>query len=91
MNKAVLIERLSEEVGLTKADAAAAVECVIECMVDALSKEERITLTGFGSWAVSRRQERAGRNPQTGEAIRIKARNSVRFKPGKHLEFLINH
>ncbi len=91
MNKAALIDRIAESVGLTKNDAAAAVDCMIECMAEALQENQRVTLTGFGSWAVSYRQARAGRNPQTGEAIRIKAKNSVRFKPGKQLESMINH
>ena len=91
MNKAVLIKRIATDVGITKNDASAAVESMIECMGEALQGNERVTLTGFGTWAVSRRQERVGRNPQTGEAIRIKAKNSVRFKPGKRLESRLNH
>lgn len=90
MNKAVLIEKIALDVGLTKNDAAAAVDSMIECMAEALQENQRVTLTGFGTWAVSHRQERTGRNPQTGEAIRIKAKNSVRFKPGKQLELMLN-
>ena len=90
MNKAVLIERIAKDVGITKNDAAAAVESIIESMSEALQDNERVTLTGFGTWAVARRQERTGRNPQTGESITIKAKNSVRFRPGKELESKIN-
>ncbi len=90
MNKSSLVERIAKDVGITKNDAAAAVDVIIESMSDALQENERVTLTGFGTWAVSRRQARAGRNPQTGEAIQIEAKNSVRFKPGKQLESIIN-
>ena len=90
MNKAVLIEKIARDVGITKNDAAAAVESIIDGMSAALRNKQRVTLTGFGTWAVSRRQERRGRNPQTGESIKIKAKNSIRFRPGKQLESMIN-
>ena len=56
----------------------------------ALKKNQRVTLVGFGTWSVSKRKARTGRNPQTGETIKIKAKKAVRFKAGKQLEKALN-
>jgi DNA-binding protein HU-beta len=56
----------------------------------ALKKNQRVTLVGFGTWGVTKRKARIGRNPQTGEAIKIKAKKAVRFKAGKQLERALN-
>jgi DNA-binding protein HU-beta len=90
MNKATLIDKIAGDVGITKNDAAAVVESLIEGITDALKENERVTLVGFGTWGVTRRRARTGRNPQTGEEIRIKAKKAVRFKAGKPLEAVLN-
>lgn len=90
MNKAALIDKISKDVEITKATAAAAVESLVEGMTHALKRNQRVTIVGFGTWGVIRRKARTGRNPQTGETIAIKAKRSVRFKPGKELEGQLN-
>ena len=90
MNKATLIERMAKDAGITKTAAASAVESLIEGVTSALKKNQRVTLVGFGTWGVTKRKARTGRNPQTGEAIKIKAKKAVRFKAGKQLEAAIN-
>ena len=66
------------------------VESVIHGFTVALESNQRVTLSGFGTWTVSARKARTGRNPQTGEAIEIKAKRSVRFRSGKYLEQVLN-
>ena len=90
MNKASLIDKISKDVEITKSDAALAVESLIDGITMALKRNQRVTLVGFGTWAVSERKARTGRNPQTGETIQIKAKNAVRFKAGKQLEAVLN-
>ena len=90
MNKATLIERMAKDAGITKTAAATAVESMIEGVTSALKKNQRVTLVGFGTWGVTKRKARTGRNPQTGEAIKIKAKKAVRFKAGKQLEATLN-
>ncbi|HXV74848.1 MAG TPA: HU family DNA-binding protein [Candidatus Polarisedimenticolaceae bacterium] len=90
MNKATLIEKIAKDTGITKVAAASAIESMIDGVSGALAKDQRVTLVGFGSFGVSRRRARAGRNPQTGETIKIRAKKSVRFKPGKQLETVLN-
>jgi len=90
MNKATLIDKISADAEITKTAAAAAVESLVEGITLALKKNQRVTLVGFGTWTTTKRRARAGRNPQTGETIKIKAKRTVRFKPGKQLEALLN-
>jgi DNA-binding protein HU-beta len=90
MNKATLIDKIAEDAGITKAAAATAVESFTQGITSALRKNQRVTLVGFGTWGVSKRKARTGRNPQTGEAIQIKAKKAVRFKAGKQLEKALN-
>jgi DNA-binding protein HU-beta len=87
MNKADLIERIFAEQGpkVSKAQAARALESVISGITASLVKNERVTISGFGTFASSRRKARVGRNPQTGEPINIPARRVARFTPGKEL------
>ena len=85
MNKADLIEEVSK-VTSTKKEAAAAVDCMIETITKALKKKNDVTLVGFGTFGTSRRKARAGRNPQTGEKIKIKARTVPVFRAGKALK-----
>jgi DNA-binding protein HU-beta len=90
MNKAALIEKMAADAGITKTSAATAVDSLIEGVTGALKKNQRVTLVGFGTFGVSKRKARTGRNPQTGETIKIKAKRAVRFKPGKQLESALN-
>jgi len=90
MNKAMLIEKIAKDADLTKSAAATAVDSMIHGITAALKKNQRVTLVGFGTWAVSKRRARTGRNPQTGEEIKIKAKKAVRFKAGKQLDSALN-
>ena len=81
MNKGELIDAVAKKVGLTKKDATDAVNAVLDTIQGNVKKG--VLLVGFGSFGVSKRKARTGRNPQTGEAIKIKARNVVKFKAGK--------
>lgn len=90
MNKATLIEKIASDAGITKHAAATAVDSLTEGITSALRKNQRVTLVGFGTWGVSKRKARTGRNPQTGEVIQIKAKKAVRFKAGKQLETALN-
>jgi DNA-binding protein HU-beta len=86
MNKGDLIEKIVSEVNVTKADAARVVESVIDGITQSLKKGERTTISGFGTFSVSKRKARVGRNPQTGEPISIPARQVARFTAGKELK-----
>jgi DNA-binding protein HU-beta len=90
MNKAMIIDRMAKDAGITKSAAATAVESMIEGITSALKKNQRVTLVGFGTWGVTKRKARTGRNPQTGETIKIKAKKVVKFKAGKQLESALN-
>ena len=86
MNKADLIEAIAKDVDLSKADAGKALDSLTKRITQSLKKGENVTLVGFGTFSVSKRKARTGRNPQTGEPIKISARKVVRFKAGKELE-----
>ncbi len=87
MNKAELIEQIAQDVVISKTTAGAALESLISGITAALKKKDgKVTLTGFGTFSKSRRNARNGRNPQTGETIKIKAGNVVKFKAGKKLK-----
>jgi DNA-binding protein HU-beta len=85
MNKAELIEAIANNSGLSKADSKKALDAFIETTTDTLKKGDRVALVGFGSWSVSSRAARTGRNPQTGKEIKISAKNVVKFKAGAEL------
>jgi DNA-binding protein HU-beta len=85
MNKAELIAQISEESGITKTQANSALDSFVGAVTKSLKKGDKVTLVGFGTFSVSKRQARNGRNPQTGEVIKIKARKVARFKAGKEL------
>jgi DNA-binding protein HU-beta len=85
MNKAELVAQVAEETGITKTQANAALDSFIDTVTKTLKKGDKVTLVGFGTFSVSKRQARTGRNPQTGEAIKIKAKKVARFKAGKEL------
>lgn len=87
MTKTELIELMANDAGITKTAAAAALNSFFDGVTKALKKKDgKVTLVGFGTFSKSRRKARKGRNPQTGEAIKIKASNVVKFKPGKKLK-----
>lgn len=85
MNKAELIEAISNKAEISKADAKKAVEAFVETTTGALKSGDRVALVGFGSFSTAERAARTGRNPQTGASIEISARNVVKFKPGAEL------
>ena len=85
MNKADLIEKISGDAGVTKTQAGAALDSFVEAVTRSLKGGGKVTLVGFGTFTVSKRKARKGRNPQTGEEITIKARKVARFKAGKEL------
>ncbi|MCF8365146.1 MAG: HU family DNA-binding protein [Bacteroidales bacterium] len=85
MNKAELIDAMAADAGLTKADAKKALDAFIKTTGDALAKGDRVALVGFGSFSVSTRAARTGRNPQTGQELKIAAKKVVKFKSGSEL------
>lgn len=90
MNKAELIDAMASSAGLSKADAKKALDGFVGATTDALKKGDRISLVGFGSFSISERAARTGRNPQTGKEIQIAAKNVVRFKAGADLSSKVN-
>lgn len=85
MNKADLIDAIATKAGLTKADAKKSLDATVEAVSEALKSGDRVALVGFGSFSVSERGARTGRNPQTGKEIKISAKKVVKFKPGADL------
>ena len=85
MNKGDLINKVADDAGITKAQANEAIDAVIEAIGKTLKGGGKVTLVGFGTFSVSKRAARNGRNPKTGETIKIKARKVARFKAGKEL------
>lgn len=90
MNKTDLIDAVAGETDLSKADAARAVDAVVEAITQALKKGDAVTLVGFGTFQVRTRAARSGRNPKTGETIKIAASNNPAFKAGKALKDAVN-
>lgn len=87
MTKAELVESMAKDAGISKAAAADALNSFTANVTKALKKKNgKVTLVGFGTFAKIRRKARKGRNPQTGEPIKIKACNVVKFRPGKKLK-----
>lgn len=85
MNKGELVAKISEDAGISKTQANAAVDSFVEAVTKSLKAGGKLTLVGFGTFSVSKRSARTGRNPQTGETIKIKARKVAKFKAGKEL------
>lgn len=90
MNKAELIAQIAERAKLTNTDAAQALDAMINAVTKALKKGDSVTLVGFGTFAVGKRAARTGRNPRTGETIKIKAAKVPKFRPGKGLKDALN-
>ena len=89
MNKAELIDAIASKSGLTKADAKRALDGFTAAISGALKKGDRVSLVGFGSWSVTTRSARTGRNPQTGKEIKIAAKKVVKFKAGAELSAVV--
>ena len=89
-SKGDLIECVANNADLTKRAAAAAVEAVFDCFAKSLADGDRVQVAGFGTFQISERKERQGRNPQTGAPMTIKASKNVRFKAGKALKDSVN-
>ena len=90
MNKTELVAAMAEQTGLSKKDAEAALKAFTDVVAEELKKGEKVQLVGFGTFEVSERPEREGRNPQTGETMKIAASKSPKFKAGKALKDMIN-
>ena len=83
MNKSELIDQIAKDSGITKTQANEALDSLTSAVVSTLKKGDKVTLVGFGTFSVSSRAARVGRNPQTGAALKIKARKVPKFKAGK--------
>ena len=90
MNKAELIAAVAENADMTKKDAEKAVKAFIDVVTEELKKGEKVQIVGFGTFKVSERAAREGRNPQTGETMTIAASKAPKFKAGKALKDLVN-
>ena len=90
MKKVEWVEAVAKSAGLTKSAAAQAVDATFEAITKALKKGEKVPVVGFGTFGVSKRAAREGRNPRTGETVHIAARNAVTFKAGSALKDSVN-
>lgn len=90
MNKTELIEHMASKADISKKDAQAALEAFVDAVTGALKKQKTVTLVGFGAFDVQSRKARTGRNPQTGEEIKIKASKAPRFRASKSLKAEVN-
>mgnify|MGYP000440062224 FL=1 len=90
MNKTELVAAIAEKTGLTKKDAEGAVKAFTDTVAEQLKAGEKIQLVGFGTFEVAERAARTGKNPQTGEAIKIPASKAPKFKAGKALKDMVN-
>jgi len=90
MNKAEFIDAIADGAELTKADAGRALDAMVAAITKALKKGDTVTLVGFGTFSVRKRGARTGRNPRTGETIKIKASKNPAFKAGKALKDAVN-
>jgi DNA-binding protein HU-beta len=90
MNKQDLISKIAQDTGITKTNAAAAVDSFIEGITKSLKKNQAITFVGFGTFKTAQRKARTARNPQTGAAIKVPKRRVVRFSAGKALKQSLN-
>ena len=90
MNKGDLVEKMAKEAKITKASAEKALDSFMDGVTRTLKKGDKVTLVGFGTWSVSKRKARKGRNPQTGKEIKIPAKKVAKFKAGKNLATVVN-
>ncbi len=85
MNKSELIEKVAQDCNMSKAAADQALNSVLEAITGAVAEGDKVTLIGFGTFSITKRAAREGRNPQTGQAMQIPAKNVIKFKAGKKL------
>jgi DNA-binding protein HU-beta len=90
MNKGDLVEKIAGAHDISKTSAAGAIDTIVDAVTSALRKGDRVTLVGFGTFSVSQRKARNGRNPQTGAVIKIAARRVAKFTPGVELKKAVN-
>ena len=90
MTKAELVEEVAKNSNLTKKDAEVIVQTVLDSIIDSLKEGRKVELRGFGSFRLRQRSSRTGRNPKTGEKVKVPAKRIPYFKPGKELKDLIN-
>lgn len=90
MNKKLLIDVVSEKLGTTKKDAGAALDAIVEAIIEAVADGQEVSISGFGKFSVSERAAREGRNPATGESITIAASKSPKFKAAKAFKDTVN-
>ncbi len=90
MTKTEIVEKVAREAKVTRSAAAKAFEVVIGSVKDALEKGDKVSIVGFGTFSVAARKARKGRNPKTGQEIRIAARKAPKFTPGKSLKEAVN-
>jgi len=90
MNKTELIEHIAKHADISKAAATRALESILGAVKTTLKKNGTVSLVGFGTFSVTKRAARAGRNPRTGDAIKIKAAKVPKFRPGKALKDALN-
>ena len=90
MTKAELVGKIAAKANITKASAERSLNSFLDAVKDALTKDGKLTLTGFGAFAVETRKARKGRNPRTGAEIQIPASKVVKFRPGKNLKDAVN-
>jgi DNA-binding protein HU-beta len=86
MTKAELIENLANKLPMNEAEAEKTINILLDDIITALKQGQRVIISGFGTFSVSERKARSGRNPKTGESIQISASRSAKFKPGKQLK-----
>ncbi len=89
MNKSELVDQIVESADINKKEAGAALDAFMAAITDTLKKGDKVTLIGFGTFSVSKRAARDGRNPQTGKTIKIPAKNVAKFKVGKKLDEVV--
>lgn len=90
MNKAELVEAISNETGLSKTKSGEVVNSIVKVISESLAKGEKVSLTGFGTWSTTTRAERKGRNPKTGDEITIPSKTVAKFKAGNELTKNVN-
>lgn len=90
MNKAELVEKIASATGLSKKESEGAINAFVDTIQAALKSDDKVAITGFGTFAVSNRKARTGRNPHTGEEIKIAASKTPKFKPGKSFKDMMN-
>lgn len=90
MNKSELVEAVAKETGLSKTKSGEVLTTIVNTITEALKNGEKVSLVGFGTWSTTKREERKGRNPKTGEEITIPSKTVAKFKAGNELTKEVN-